>query len=53
MCVHYWFIDDKNYGKCIKCPAEKDFQPGIDKYESKFTQSMFDSEYDEETNGIL
>jgi hypothetical protein len=24
-CVHYWLIDEKNYGVCKKCGVEKQF----------------------------
>ena len=27
MCVHYWLIDSKDYGKCKNCGKEKDFRP--------------------------
>lgn len=24
-CVHHWIIDEFNVGRCIKCPAVRDF----------------------------
>lgn len=24
-CIHHWIIDSRNIGRCIKCPAVKDF----------------------------
>ncbi|UCG83009.1 MAG: hypothetical protein JSW38_12690 [Dehalococcoidia bacterium] len=24
-CVHHWFIDERNYGICKKCGADKQF----------------------------
>jgi len=30
-CVHHWVIDELNVGRCIKCPAVKDFDALMNK----------------------
>ncbi len=25
MCIHHWYLDDKNRGRCTKCSEAKDF----------------------------
>jgi hypothetical protein len=28
-CIHHWLIDDLNYGRCLRCPGERQFPRAI------------------------
>ncbi len=42
-CVHHWVIDQFNVGRCIKCPAVRDFGALMKKQDADIVQVRLQS----------
>ncbi len=42
-CVHHWVIDEFNVGRCIKCPAVRDFGALLKKQGADIVQARVQS----------
>lgn len=45
-CIHHWLIDEKNFGVCKKCGANKQFQSG-----SWYDSSIRKNSYNKSSKG--